>query len=352
MGYSGLLSWKLAPKHFVLQKPVVAVSNFISFNLFWSFSSIFVVDPPSWQGFMSQVTKGHHECTTVIFNPMVPLNSETSGAKVGLCCGTLTFDQPLCLKANRIKHSYPDELISIHLRAASCYKELWERVYAKHSIPKMMTGKAHTKCLRAWFLTDAALHLTLMKSFLCHQYPEVKIMEVDYANISNEHEACALDSEDLEVDIHMEEVDGCEEVKGYEDNVLKTEKLNKILPIELVEKLKAQSSNLVSEDSNFDDDEFNNLLKGHGNFNNAKESVTESRTASLWLMFMELVVCAIAKQFIRAERTGDWGLHLKSTYDMLPYFAAAGHSNYTKYARLYYQEFTSLFPCLSSKCHE
>ena len=57
--------------------------------------------------------------------------------------------------------------------------------------------------------------------------------------------------EDLDVDFHIAEVDGCEEVKGYEDNVLKTEKLNKILPIELVEKLKAQYSNLVSEDSNF-----------------------------------------------------------------------------------------------------
>ena len=82
-----------------LQKPVVVVSNFISLDLFWSFSSIFVVNPPNWQGFMSQITKGHYECTTVILNPMVPLNPETNEAiycamkfvadqveKVGFCC--------------------------------------------------------------------------------------------------------------------------------------------------------------------------------------------------------------------------------------------------------------------------
>ena len=29
---------------------------------------------------MLQITKGHYECTTVIFNPMVPLNPETNEA--------------------------------------------------------------------------------------------------------------------------------------------------------------------------------------------------------------------------------------------------------------------------------
>ena len=37
-----------------LQKPVVAVSNVISLDLFWSFSSIFVVNPSNWHGFLSQ----------------------------------------------------------------------------------------------------------------------------------------------------------------------------------------------------------------------------------------------------------------------------------------------------------
>ena len=34
----------------------------------------------------------------------------------GFCCGALTFDQPLYLKANQIKHDTHDEFKSLHLR--------------------------------------------------------------------------------------------------------------------------------------------------------------------------------------------------------------------------------------------
>ena len=43
----------------------------------------------------------------------------------------------------------------------------------------------------------------------------------------------------------------------------------------------------------------------------------------------------ILRQFIKAERTGDWKLHLQSVLDMLPYFAAAGHNLYAKSAYVY-----------------
>ena len=41
------------------------------------------------------------------------------------------------------------------------------------------------------------------------------------------------------------------------------------------------------------------------------------------------------KSFIRAERLHDWNLHLAVTTDMLWTFAAAGHGQYAKGARLY-----------------
>ena len=34
--------------------------------------------------------------------------------------------------------------------------------------------------------------------------------------------------------------------------------------------------------------------------------------------------------FIKAERTGNWYLHLQSLKDLVPYFAAAGHNMYNK----------------------
>ena len=65
-----------------------------------------------------------------------------------------------------------------------------------------------------------------------------------------------------------------------------------------------------------------------------------SRTATLWYMYCGYI--AIVKQFIRAERTSDWELHLTATAKMLNLFAATGHIHYTKSARLYLQEMNNL----------
>lgn len=50
----------------------------------------------------------------------------------------------------------------------------------------------------------------------------------------------------------------------------------------------------------------------------------------------------ILRSFIRAERTSNWELHLRTLTEMLPYLAAAGHNLYVKCARLYLQEMASL----------
>lgn len=124
---------------------------------------------------------------------MVPLNPETSKSvystkffvneqarSAGVCCATLTFDQPLQLNGNKIKYDSGNEFKSIYPRlsgfhqlmsflGAGCklfegggVEEIWCTVYAKKSIPKMIEGKAYAKCLRACLLADAALYLTLI----------------------------------------------------------------------------------------------------------------------------------------------------------------------------------------------
>ena len=50
----------------------------------------------------------------------------------------------------------------------------------------------------------------------------------------------------------------------------------------------------------------------------------------------------ILRSFIKAERKGDWDLHLRCIEAMLPYFAACGHKLYTKCARIYLQEMKKL----------
>ena len=61
---------------------------------------------------------------------------------------------------------------------------------------------------------------------------------------------------------------------------------------------------------------------------------TKSLTAKLWIDNLIKPVLLMMK-FVRAEREGEWALHLEAGEKMLPYFLAAGYSNYVRYG-LYY----------------
>ena len=79
----------------------------------------------------------------------------------------------------------------------------------------------------------------------------------------------------------------------------------------------------------------------------------ESRTAKLWVQYLSYI--QITKDFIRAERTGNWSLHLQSVSNMLNLFAATGHVHYAKCARLYLQQMLDLeitFPWVHAKFKE
>lgn len=63
-------------------------------------------------------------------------------------------------------------------------------------------------------------------------------------------------------------------------------------------------------------------------------------TSKLWMQYWEMI--SIVKDFIRAERSGNWNLHLKCVERMLPYFHASGHFLYAKSAHLYLQDMRKL----------
>ena len=65
-----------------------------------------------------------------------------------------------------------------------------------------------------------------------------------------------------------------------------------------------------------------------------------SRTSKLWLLYMDYI--KIAKEFIYAERTSNWEMQLRVLSKMINLFAATGHINYAKSARLYLQEMKKL----------
>ena len=50
----------------------------------------------------------------------------------------------------------------------------------------------------------------------------------------------------------------------------------------------------------------------------------------------------ILKKYLKAERLGDWDMHLAATTEMLPYFAASGHNHYLKSSYIYVQQMHEL----------
>ena len=76
------------------------------------------------------------------------------------------------------------------------------------------------------------------------------------------------------------------------------------------------------------------LVRIKGKLDDLKQTMT-TRTAMLWLQYLDMV--SILQRFIKAERVANWKLHIQTIQDMLPYFAASGHSLYAKSAYVYLQ---------------
>jgi len=104
----------------VVFEPICAVnmptSVFHHLDNLWLISSKLDTMAANWQGFMTQAVTGVSVCSTVVYNPMVPLNPTTCEAvystmtfvmkqavAIGQHCAVITFDQPLYLKSYMIK---------------------------------------------------------------------------------------------------------------------------------------------------------------------------------------------------------------------------------------------------------
>ena len=68
---------------------------------------------------------------------------------------------------------------------------------------------------------------------------------------------------------------------------------------------------------------------------------SNSRTAKLWINVVIKPVF-IMMLYTRAEREGDWPLHLEAVKQMIPYFFASGHVNYARYGLYYHRSMRRL----------
>ena len=72
-----------------------------------------------------------------------------------------------------------------------------------------------------------------------------------------------------------------------------------------------------------------------------EERAQKSRTYRLWLDCLIKPVL-LMMTYIRAEREGDWLLHVYCVKAMMPYFFAAGHQNYARLGLVYLRTIENL----------
>ena len=73
---------------------------------------------------------------------------------------------------------------------------------------------------------------------------------------------------------------------------------------------------------------------------NEEKAKMDMPTSLLWIQYLDMV--DILCRFLKAERTGNWSLHLQSIREMLPFFAASGHTLHAKSAYVYLQTMLKL----------
>ena len=270
---------------------------------------------PNWSGFMQHSTTSNQASfskATIKFLPILDMNpsDETciystlkfiaSQAKY-LCVPTpcVTFDQPLWLKAMGIIkdqkldivcrlggfHTLMSFLGSIgKMMSGSGLEEVFEEVYAEHTVVHMLSGKAVARSLRAHILVQSALVAMILEAISQEENIDLKEFEAIYKKVIT----------------------------------------NGATKDEIIE-LSTRSI-------------FKQVKSAMANFIERKKA--SSRTACLWLQYIEYV--DIVKEFICAERTSNWMLHLQAVQKMTNLFAASGHINYARCSRLYIQEMLGL----------
>ena len=317
-------------------------------DVLWKSSLLLHSPRPAWAGMMQMLHHGQHPGkASVMFLPMIDLDPGdtsciystlhfvTAQAKRYGVTPVLTFDQPLYWKAMMIIRSQPDDsdlkcmvlrlggfhmqmsfLGSIgHLMADSGLQELLEIAYASNTVSHMLTGKAVSRAVRGHLLVDAALNTILVAD--TYNVPVPTKQEVD-------------DSEAVGVLQNPELSDADEKTHDLDTDTITTDLT---AAAELYDRAMSCTFSVEEVCSS------EALVRIQSKVNGKKETMT-GRTATLWLQYLEMV--DILRRFLKAERTGNWRLHLKSVREMLPYFAAAGHRLYAKSAYVYLQTMTML----------
>jgi hypothetical protein len=294
---------------------------------------------PNWSGCMQTVCEGTHPGPSAVemlslidlkpsdddcvYSTLVFISQQAQAHGVTTPC--VTFDQPLFIKAVDIAkkanlsivvrlggfHTLMNFLGSIgHIMKGSGLEEVLGTIFGGNTLEHLLSGKAYARAVRGHFLVHSAL-ISILLEFL--KSPLQTDSEDDTAP-----PPLALD------DTVRRDFAGCLSLDIAAD-------LESLCDTTLESKIDVNDELLVSNSLKFAVQQVSKL----------KLLLSERRrTARLWILYMRSV--DLVKTFLLAERTGNWHLHLDTVSRMLPLFAASGHRNYAKSARLYVQEMQEL----------
>jgi hypothetical protein len=327
--------------------PKMPISDMTSgLDVLWETSLLLQNPRPSWSGMMQMLHTGQYPGqSSVLFLPMIDMNPSDpsciystlkfviSQARFHGVTPILTFDQPLYWKALSIIRSQAinSDMRSVVLRlggfhmqmsflgsignlmAGSGLQELLEIVYASNTVSHMLTGKAVSRAVRGHMLVDAALSTIII---------------ADAYNVPVPTKYTECTDEDMDNDEPEEEDPQLHDLQPENDTQTDLKAATALFDGLL-------SSTVATEEVYTSD-----VLKRIKDTFDEKKELMTMRTAKLWLQYIDMV--NILRTFLKAERTGNWQLHLQAIREMLPYFAASGHSLYAKSAYIYLQMMTDL----------
>lgn len=193
-----------------------------------------------------------------------------------------------------------------HVMASSGLEEILELVYAKNAVSHMLSGKAISRAVRGHLLVDRALNVLITSKALSLSFPDESPISYEAVEEIENQEESAQDQAEIDIDL-----------------------LKRLCKESLENPQKAKEAASSSA-----------LEAAARRIKDIRISMMGQRTAKLWLLYMDMI--DILRKFIKAERTGEWKLHLQAVYDMLPYFAATGHIQYAKSAYIYLQQMHDL----------
>lgn len=173
-----------------------------------------------------------------------------------------------------------------------------ETVYAEHTVPHMLSGKAIARAIRGHLIVVGVLR-------------SIMIEDINKCSITIEDD------------------------NGQHSTFFQ---LNENPTLKQISKLLEES---ISGKTSID--ELRNaevIMKMFDTIQEYEEECLKSRTAKLWLQYIDMVT--ILCKFIKAERVGNYQLHLEALHEMLPFFAASGHHLYLKSAYIYLQMMSKL----------